>query len=98
MSNYFSEDARSPASKLFNVYLYAHKVSRVYFCSIMTNQRSRLIEQVRKASLGWWFKSESIDKAGTLRRESDIILPNRKYWVGRKNCLGFLEHLSEIFG
>ena len=87
VSNYFSKDARSPPSKLFNVYLYAR---RVYFLSIMTNQRSSLIEEVRKASLGWWFKSESIDKAGTSRKESDIIPPNRKYWVGQKVCMDFL--------
>ena len=74
VSNYFSKDARSPPSKLLNVYLYAR---RVYFLSIMTNQRSRLIEEVRKASLGWWFKSESIDKAETSRKKSDIIPPNK---------------------
>ena len=49
----------------------------------MTNQRSRLIKEVRKASLRWWFKSESTDKAGTLRKESDIILPNRSIGLVR---------------
>lgn len=59
--------------------IYVQKVNRVNSLSIITNQKSRLLEEVRKDSLGWLFKSESVDKAGILREESDIIPLNGKY-------------------
>lgn len=67
-----------PANHLIR--MSGQKANRDHFLSIMSNQRSRLLHEVGKDALKWLFKPESVDRAGTLRK-NDIIPFNGKYRV-----------------
>ena len=67
-----------PANHLIR--MSGQKANRDHFLSIMSNQRSRMLHEVGRDALKWLFKPESVDRAGTLRK-NDIIPFNGKYRV-----------------